>query len=133
MVSGLPIGCLVFPLFLLYDIVLYIIDVVQASWRMASIWSNMLELEAAKVCDLCSFCNEPRSCAYRRDTSLPQCRCMDVGKYLSYQEWGKKPSGRVRLQSGDAKRPMRWRVENLENNTFSLEAVRVHVMVLTCL
>jgi len=59
--------------------------------------------------------------------------CMDVGKYLSYQEWGKKPSGRVRLQSGDAKRPMRWRVENLENNTFSLEAVRVYGMVLTCL
>ena len=63
------IGCLVFPLFLLYGIVLYIVDVMQASWRMASIWSNMLELEDAKVCDHCSFCNGPRSCAYRRDTS----------------------------------------------------------------
>lgn len=47
-----------------------------------------------------------------------------TGKYLSYEEWGRDPSGRVRFQSADATRPMRWRVVNVESNTFSLEAVR---------
>lgn len=72
------------------------------------------------------FYNGLRSCAYSVEENQSLYYSIYAGRYLSYQEWGKEPSGRVRLQSAEAKRPMTWRVVNLENNTFSLEAVRLY-------
>lgn len=48
---------------------------------------------------------------------------LHVGKYLSYERYGKTYPGRVRLQSAAAKRPMTWEVKNYAGNRVTLEAV----------
>lgn len=82
---------------------------------MVSTSFDMLEPEAAKVCSD----NLGPSRGRRQRAVGILSYMLPAGKYLSYREWGKDPSGRVRFQSAKAQRPMRWHVVNLENNTFS--------------
>lgn len=75
------------------------------------------EIAEVRVLTMCECVNLPFNYTLNHMVS-------PAGKYLSYKKWGRDSSGRVRLQSADKERPMRWRVLNKESNTFSLEAVR---------
>ena len=67
----------------------------------------------------------------RLGDSLLLLRChMLVGKYLSYDQYGRKYPGRVKLQSASAKRPMTWELSNHSGNRVSLTAVRMELRIL---